>query len=113
MVGNRVVAALTLALVALALGACGGDDGGGEFTDAQAAKLQTYLLENTQADEGEMVSAVQVADGKPKVLTFLNGDLDPDSRRAEEMCETVEKSGVENIDGATIVDAGDVELASC
>jgi hypothetical protein len=113
-----------IALAALALGACGGDDdkksSDGGAQDAEVAeRVETYLQQNlkslpaTKTPADEAVSSVQAVDGKVRVITFLNAGLPDDHTAAGELCRLVKASGVAEAEHATIVDAGDVDIRRC
>ena len=122
-------AKLVIALVAgVVLAGCGGDDEeggaeqqGGDIAGA-AQRLESYLKKNSkdisgdaqkQGERLQVVSSVQPAGGKLKIFTGLNADVTADDEPAQEICSVARKSGVPQAKRASVVDAGDAELARC
>ena len=122
-------AKVVIALVAgVVLAGCGGDDDGegaeqqnGDIAGA-AQRLESYLKENTEDISGDaqkqgerlqVVSSVRPAGGKLKIFTGLNADVTADDEPAQEICSVARKSSVPQAKGASVVDAGDAQLARC
>ena len=124
---TRVTRPIVLLVASGALLVACGDDGGppsGAADPAPAARaaqrLETYLDRATKdlvgsvtKNPGQVVSDVQPANGKLKIYTLLNSDIDADDVQARAVCRAVRASHIPEAKGALVVDGGDVPLRRC
>lgn len=123
-------AKVVIALVAgVVLAGCGGDndeEGGAKKRNGDIARaaqrLESYLKKNTndisgdaqqQGERLQVVTSVQPTGGKLKIFTGLNADVTADDEPAQEICSVARRAGVPQAKGASVVDAGDAQLARC
>jgi hypothetical protein len=125
--------AMTVA-VGLAVPGCGDDEDKAATTQratpqstptqdtrlASAAKeLDTYLRAHTKnlkasgEKRGQIVSLVEPVDGRLKVWTFVNRDVQANREVAQRVCDLIEQSGVPEAKGALLVDLGDAMWQRC